>query len=174
MPLNSQGVSLKVPDPNNIDNAIINDLIGNRNDSNSAATIVGRLFDAWEETHSAQCVYPSLADGVLVTTHTDAWTPGNFAEIIPANIINVEFHIHHICVCSASANGGYEIILYKGTTKIGEMTFSRTDKKDDVEGLDIFTPHCEANSQIQAKIASENAAQQDTVRFKVWYHPHAS
>jgi len=174
MPLNSQGISLKVPDPDNTKNLTINDLVGNRDDTNSAATIFARIFDSWEEKHSAQFVYPSLVDPVLVTAHTNAWTLGDFAEIIPANTIDIQFHIHHIHVCSPSANGNYEIILYNGTTEIGQASFSRTDKKDDVEGLDIFVPHCEANSQVQARIASENAAQQDTIRLKLWYHPHSS
>lgn len=174
MPLNSQGISLKVPDPNNTRNLTINDLIGNRNDSNNAATLFARIFDSWEERHSPQLVYPPLADPVLVTTHLDAWTLGDFAEIIPANIINVQFHIHHIHISSPSANGNYEIFLYNGTIEIAQVSFSRTDKKDDVEGLNIFTPHCETNSQVQARIASENAAQQDTIRLKLWYHSHAS
>ncbi len=163
---------LRVPLPNNFQNKLINQLIGNRNDVNSAETIFGFLQDMWEELHSSQLVYPSLAQGVLITSHSNAYTLGNFIEVIPVNTITNEFHIHHLHLLSPNANGDYEIRLYQGTTLIGEATFSRTDKKDDVEGLEIYTSHCEANAQIQARLSSSNAAQQDTVRLKVWYHLH--
>ena len=164
--------NLRVPPPNNILNEFINQLIGNRNDYNGTATIFGFLHDMWEEQHACQLVYPSLAIGALITSHLNAYTLGDFAEVVPVNTITQGFHIHHLHILSPSANGDYEIRLYQGTSKIGEATFSSTDKKDDVEGLDIFTCHCDANSQVQAKLASSNAAQENTVRLKVWYHPH--
>lgn len=163
---------LNVPDPDGVGNATINEIIGNRNDNNNTNTLHGLLGDVYGETHTAQLVYPTMALGALVTAHADAWTPGNFAEVVPANTITGEFHIHHVCVCSASANGGYEFILYRGETEITRFTFTRTDKKDDVEGIDLSVPHTAANSQIQAKLASGNAASADTVRVKIWYHPH--
>ncbi len=163
---------LNVPDPDGVLNATINEVIGNRSDGNNTNTLHGLLGDVYEEIHTAQLVYPTMALGALVTAHADAWTPGAFAEVVPINTITGEFHIHHICVCSASANGDYEVILYHVETEIGRFTFTRSDKKDDVEGIDLFTPHCAANSQIQAKLASSNAASEDTVRLKLWYHPH--
>jgi len=164
--------NLRVPPINNTFNTFINQLIGNRNDYNHSETIFGFLRDMWEEQHSVQLIYPELAQGILITSHLDAYTLGDFAEIVPANAITQGFHIHHIHLIAPSANGDYEIRLYQETTLIGEATFSRTDKKDDIEGLDIFSSHCNPNSQIQARLASSNAAQQDTVRLKIWYHPH--
>jgi len=164
--------NLRVPAPNNTLNTFINQLIGNRNDVNSAETIFGFLHDLWEEKHARQLVYPYLAAGVLITSHLNAYTLGNFIEVVPANTITQGFHIHHLHIISPSANGDYALGLYEGTTPIGQITFSRTDKKDDTEGLEIFTSPCAANSQLQARLASSNAAQQDTVRLKIWYHPH--
>ncbi len=164
--------SLRVPPPNNSGNEFINQLIGNRNDINNTATIFGFLQDLYEEKHARQLVYPYLAAGILITSHTDAYTLGNFIEIVPANTFTQGFHIHHLHLIAPSANGDYALGLYQGTTPIGQVTFSRTDKKDDVEGLTIFAIPCDANSQIQARLASSNAAQQDTVRLKIWYHPH--
>jgi len=164
--------NLLVPPPDNLLNEFVTQLIGNRNDGHDAQTIFGFLRDIWEEQHTCQLVYPSLAAGILTTSHLDAYTLGDFAEIVPANTITREFHIHHLHLLSPSANGDYEVRLYQGTSKIVEATFSRSDKKDDVEGLNIFTCHCDANSQIQAKLASSNAAQQDTVKIKIWYHLH--
>ncbi|GAH04408.1 unnamed protein product, partial [marine sediment metagenome] len=112
--------------------------------------------------------------GVLVTAANAAWTLGNYATIIPANAIDRFFHIHHLCICEASANGNYELRLYSGAgVRLAIATFSRTDKKDDVEGIDLNTPHLSANSQVRAKLASSNVAL-DTVRVKFWYHLHGS
>ncbi len=163
---------LNVPDPDGALNATINEVIGNRNDGNDTDTLYGLLRDIYEESHTAQLVYPTMALGTLVTADADDWTPGAFAEVVPINTIASEFHIHHVHIMSPSANGEYEMILYRVETEISRFTFSRTDKKDDVEGINIYAPHCVANSQIQAKLASENAASADTVRLKLWYHPH--
>jgi len=164
--------NLRVPLPNSTLNTFITQLIGNRDDKNDAETIFGFLHDMYEETHARQLVYPFLAAGILITSHLDAYTLGNFIEVVPANTITRGFHIHHLHIMSPSANGDYALGLYEGTTPIGQITFSRTDKKDDTEGLEIFTSPCAANAQVQARLASSNAAQQDTVRVKIWYHPH--
>ncbi len=164
---------LNVPDPDGAGNETINQLIGNRNDENLTTTVYGFLRDLHEESHSAQFIYPNLADGTLVTAHADAWTLGNYAEVVPVNTITTEFHIHHVAICSTSANGSYVMVLYQATTEIGRFSFTRTDKKDDVEGIDIYVPHSLANAQIQAKLASSNAASEDTARVKIWYHPHS-
>lgn len=164
--------ALQVPDPDGDSNDTINQLIGNRNDSNSTHTIFGHVHDIWEGSHHEQKVWPALADAILVTAHADAWTLGNYAEIVAANAISEEFHIHHIQIISPSANGEYELVLYTETTEILRVTFSRTDKKDDVEGLEIVSPHCDANAQIQMKVASGNAASADSIKVKLWYHLH--
>lgn len=163
--------ALQVPAVDGVGNATINQLIGNRNDDETTGTtIYSFLHDIWEGEHHEQLVYPTLAGAVTVATHANAWTLGNFVEIVPANAITGEFHIHHIHVIASSANGEYELVLYNGTTEIMRCSFSRTDKKDDVEGLDIIAPHSAANSQIQAKAASDSGG--DSVKVKLWYHPH--
>ena len=165
--------ALQVVDPGSIGNVTTNQLLGNRNDDHDASTMFGRLHDLWEDTHHAQKVWPSLAGAVLITTHADAWTLGNYAEIVAANAISTIFHIHHIQIVSPDANGEYELVLYVATTELMRVSFSRTDKKDDVEGLEVRAAHCPANSQIQAKIASSNAASTDELKVKLWYHLHS-
>ncbi len=165
-------VDLGVALPNSTENLTINQLIGNRNDDLSASTVFGRLRDIWGNIHHGQRVWPALTDPVLVTAHADDWVLGNYAEIVAANAISIEFHIHHIHITAPSANGEYELVFYVATTELMRVSFSRTDKKDDVEGLEVKTPHCPANSQIQAKLASSNDASADTLKVKFWYHPH--
>lgn len=165
---------LRAPDQNAVLNNDMRDVIGNREDSNESTTVAGRVFDQWEEMHQGQWVYPILAQGVLVTAANAAWTLGSYATIIPANTIDQIFHIHHICICDASANGNYELRLYSGVgVRLTIASFSRTDKKDDVEGIHLNTMHLSANSQVRAKLASSNVGL-DTVRIKLWYHLHES
>ena len=165
-------LALQVPDPNGSDNETINQLIGNRNDDDDTRTIYANLDDVWEGWHHESKVWPELADAIIVTAHADSWVLGNYAEIAAANAISEKFHIHHLHIHAPSANGEYELVLYAATTEIARVTFTRTDKKDDIEGLDIIAPHCAANTQIQAKLASSNNASADTLKLKFWYHEH--
>lgn len=163
----------QVPEINGTGNATINQLIGNRNDDQAiATTIYAYLHDLWEGAHHAQLLYPDLAAPVTVTSHADAYTLGSFTEIVPADAIATEFHIHHLHISSPDKNAQYILVLYNGTTELARVSFSRTDKKDDVEGLDIRMVHCAANSQIQAKLASSVNASEDSADVKLWYHPH--
>lgn len=131
------------------------------------------MFDSWEENHAGQWVYPLLGAGILITAHANAYQLGNYATIIPVNAIDTAFHIHHVHILAPSANGDYELRLYTGAgVRIAIFTFSRTDKKDDIEGVDLYTPHLFANTQVRAKLASSNGG--DTASIKLWYHPHGS
>jgi len=172
MPLNSKGVSLKVASPNGTRNLTINDVIGNRLDGVDATTLFAKVYDLWFRIHAPQLVYPLLDDSIGVTSHADAWTLGSYKTIIPEGAIDKEFHIHHISIYDASQNGEYEIRLYAGTSNLAIVSFSRTDKKDAVEGIDLFTPHCAPGTRVRAKLASGNSASEDTVYIKLWYHIH--
>jgi len=165
-------VDLRVAPPDSDENLTINQLLGNRSDVHQTHTIYSHLTDLWHAKHLPQLVWPSLSDAILVTAHADAWKLGNFSELIAANDIVVEFHIHHVQIVEPSANGEYELVFYMGMMEVFRVSFSRTDKKDDVEGLDIRSAHCEASEQIQMKLASGNAASADSLRVKVWYHEH--
>lgn len=142
-------------------------------------TLGAQRYSGWQseqnyqEHFTAQGVYPTLADGTLITTHADEFKLGSYAEIVPVNTITGDFHIHHVHIIAPSDNAVYECVLYCETTEVGRFTFSRTDKKDDIEGIEINTTLCDVNSKIQAKLANDNDASEDTVRIKVWYHEHS-
>ena len=153
--LDTVSENLEVPAVDNGDNGLMRDVIGNKNDNQNSHSVYSHTHDLWEVLHHKQKVYPTLADPVTVTANAVAWTLGNFAEIIPANAIDSEFHIHHLHITAPSDNGNYELVLFHGTVEIGRVTFSRTDKKDDVEGLAVRTSHVAANGQIQAKLACD-------------------
>lgn len=166
-------VDLGVAAPDNTENETINQLLGNRNDGHQTHTMFAHVYDNWNALHLPQKVWPVLADAVLVTAHADAWVLGNFSEIIAANDIPVEYHIHHVQIVEPSANGEYELVFYMGMMEVFRVSFSRTDKKDDVEGLDVRSAHCTASAQIQMKVASGNPGSADSLKVKVWYHEHS-
>lgn len=163
--------NLEVPSPDNGDNALMRDVVGSKSDGHGTETIYANVHDLWEGTHHIQKVYPTLADSIEVVSEEIAWTLGEFAEVVPVNTIKEEFHIHHLCISEADGNDDYELVLYAGEVEIGRVTFTRTDKKDDVEGLPIIVPHSAANTQIQAKLA--NSAGGRTAKIKLWYHVHS-
>lgn len=162
---------LSVPGSGGTDNLTMRDVIGNKDDEHDAETLFGHLHDLWGMQHNAQKVYPTLAGAVTVTANGAIWTLGNFVEIVPVNIITNSFHIHHLHITAPSVNGDYELVLYEVSTEIGRVTFSRTDKKDDVEGLPVRTPTSIANAQIRAKLACSVGGA--SAKLKVWYHLHS-
>ena len=162
---------LKVSSVGGSANAYMRDVIGNKDDMHGSETLFGHLHDIWNMQHSAQLVYPTLAAAVTITANGAVWTLGAFAEIVPANVITSGFHIHHLHVTAPSVNGDYELALYQVSTEIGRITFSRTDKKDDVEGLPVRTTVSDANAQIRAKLACSVGGA--TAKLKVWYHLHS-
>ncbi len=168
--LESLKVGLRVAPPSSTGNETINQLIGNRDDNRNSETIYAALHDIWKGKHHGQKLYPNLAAAVTVTTHVDDWTLGNFAEIVPANTIAEEFHIHHLHISAPDANADYILVLYNGTTELMRVSFSVTDKKSAIGGLDVVVPYCSANSQIQAKLANSRNGNADSVDVRLWYY----
>ena len=89
--------------------------VGNNDDAHDGATLFGRLMQALEHIHSAQEVYPSLADGVSLTTGAGDWGLGTITEIVPINTITSEFDIHEVLVEDVNTQDKtYELVLYYG------------------------------------------------------------
>lgn len=126
-----------------------------------------------ENFHSAGMVYPTLANGVVVTGAAGVWTLGSFVEIIPANTVAEDFDIHFINVEGASAAGTYEIVLYNGTTFIGHRRVSFIDiaNSQTLPSISMQTVIQAKNSQIQAKIANQ-AGGSETLTLSLAYHPY--
>lgn len=127
-----------------------------------------------EHFHSASKVYPTGAGGTVITSHADAWTLGNFVEIVPINTITEDFDIHWVNIEGVSADGVYEIVLYATTTEIGRMRFTATDIANAtfLAERKMQTQIQLKNTQIQAKVMTSNAAQADTVTVSLHYHTY--
>ena len=77
-------------------------LVSNEQVLANQATILANQHIFEEHIHSAQKVYPTLADGVTLTGHATAWTLGAIVEIIPVNTITSVFDIHYLNIGAAS------------------------------------------------------------------------
>jgi len=123
-----------------------------------------------EHMHNVQCVYPTLA-AVTATGAAGAWALGNFAEIVPASTITEDFDVHWINIEDVSATGSYEIVLYVETTEICRTRFHVTGTPANViiPPLRVQTPILQANSQVQAKVASDSGGA-DTCDISIEYH----
>jgi hypothetical protein len=136
-------------------------------------TMADRCHLIEEHVHNESAVYPTLAAGVTVTGHADAWTLGAYAEIVPASTITGVFDIHFINVEDASADDIYELVLYEVTTEIARVRFvvDTSVFGGGLPSIPIITPIIAANAQIQAKLAT-SAGGSDTAVVSVHYHTY--
>ena len=146
-----------------------NATVGKRTDGHASDSLYGVTKSLSEHAHSASKVYPTLANGVVVTAGA-AWTLGAFAEVVPVSTIASDFDIHTISVEALSDVEVYEIVLYAATTEIGR---TRVTKAAQLEGTQHVAFQCAvqpANTQIQAKVATEGGS--DTCTISLFYHTY--
>lgn len=161
-----------LPAVDSADNDDMADVLGQKGDSHSGNSVYALAHILDEHIHSIPFSYPTLANGVTVTGHANAWTLGSFVEIIPVNTITDDFDIHWVSISNISANDTYELYLYNGTTLI-EMCpeFSRVTGVGTIIAFPSQCPRQAANSQIQAKLASK-AGGGRTADVKLNGHPY--
>ena len=165
-----------VPAVDSAANSTIRDVVGNKSDTHDGTSIAARLHTLDDHAHGKSEVYPTMADGVVVTATANVWTDlGAFAVIAPTNAITVDFDIHFVSVENISANGVYEIVLYAGAdaaeVEIGRKRFSQNAVQDSIVNVPFQTPMIAANTQIKAKLASDNAVA-NTVTISLSTHPY--
>lgn len=118
-------------------------------------------------------VYPSLANGVTLTTAASAWTLGNFIEIIPANAITKRFRVDTANFAAFSIATTYEIVFYKGESgseiEIGRVRANPGTTSMPVHDKPVFTELIDANTRISAKAANSTAGA-GTVVVSITYH----
>lgn len=166
----------EVPSADSVANTLIRDVLGNKNDTHSGASLMGLQRLAEEHMHHIPLVYPLLANPITLTKAAGAWaalpTP---TEIIPASTITNDFDIHAMNVSSISAAGEYIIALYKGAALseelIGYKPVSRSAVNAQEGQVRMATPLISANERISAAISSSNAGA-DTLDVKIEYHTY--
>lgn len=158
-----------VPAQNAVTNTNMRDVIGNKLDDEDGTSVYSKLYKVDTHVHGSQKVYPTLANGVVVAGAADAWTLGNFVQIVPVNTITSPFDIHYINISNASAADTYELVLYAATTEIGRLRMTRASGVQQVNPVPFMTPIQPANTQIQAKVASSSGGA-DELTISIFYH----
>ncbi len=148
--------------------------VGDNDDNHDGASLFGRLRELIEHVHTAQKVYPTLADGVTLTTAAGDWALGTITEIIPADTITTEFDIHKVLVEDVNTQDKtYELVLYYGAGDIEcvRVRFAATSNKGGVPAQFAMTPLIPANSRIRGQLAIEDGASK-TIKFSLRYHEY--
>jgi len=158
-----------VPAIDSTANTSIEQVVGNKNDTHNGTSIKAMLHKLDEHAHKSSKVWPTLANGVVVTAGA-AWVLGAFAEIAAVNDIAVDFDIHHISVEALSANEVYEIVLYAATVEIARVRVTKNANLDGTMNVPVQCPIQPANTQIQAKLATEGGS--DTATISLFYHEY--
>ncbi len=148
--------------------------IGNNDDNHDGASLFGRVRELIEHAHTVQEVYPTLADGVTLTTAAGDWALGTITEIVPANTITSEFDIHEVLVEDVNTQDKtYELILYYGDsdTECVRVRFAATANKGGVPAQFAMTPLIPANSRIRGQLAIEDGGGK-TIKVSLRYHTY--
>ncbi|KKM81957.1 hypothetical protein LCGC14_1324510 [marine sediment metagenome] len=148
--------------------------IGENSDNHDGTTLFGRLRELIEHAHTAQKVYPTLADGVTITTGAGDWGLGTITEIVPANAISTEFDIHEVLVEDVNTQDKtYQLILYYGgsDTECVRVRFAATSNKGGVPAQFAMTPLIPANSRIRGQLAIEDGGSK-TIKLSLRYHDY--
>jgi len=163
------GAFEQVPAQDSAGNLLLRDVIGNKTDTHDGDSLAARAHTTDEHNHAAGNVYPTLANDEQVVAAAGAWALGAFKEIVPALGITDDFDIHFINVSTASAVDVFELVLYAVTTEICRVRFSRTTNQVRVAALPTQTAIIPANTQIQAKLATQ-AGGSKTADISIQYH----
>ncbi len=148
--------------------------IGENDDSHDGATLFGRLQQLIEHVHTRQYVYPTLADGVILTTGAGDWGLGTITEIVPANAITFIFDIYELVIEDVNTQDKtYELILYYGGSDIvcGGTRFAATSNKGGVPNVNMQTVLIPANSRVKAQLAIQDGGNK-TAKVSIRYHPY--
>jgi hypothetical protein len=170
---NGNKKNFRVSCPSSEDDYTINNVIGNKRDSCNCDSIYGRLLKIKNHLHTKSKTYPTLSDGVVVTSHSNSWTLDGAVEIIPANTVTSSFYIHWIVIEEVGTNDIYEISLYSGLsgeeTELGAIRVAKTTVAGNGSSSIYF--QCEeipANTRISAKCASKKGG--GSITISLAYH----
>jgi hypothetical protein len=167
-------VSLAVPSVDSANNASINDVTGNKNDTHNGTSTRAIAHKLDEHAHGAQKVYPTLADGITLTTAAGDWGLGTVTQIVPASTIGSDFDIHEVVIEDVDTQGKtYELVLYAGAgdTEIGRTRFAASANKGGVPNATIQTDLVVADSRIRAALAIQDGGSKTAV-VSIRYHTY--
>ncbi len=119
-------------------------------------------------------VYPTLADGVTVTSHATDWLLGTIVQIVPASAISLDFDIHELVIEAVNtADKVYELVLYSGAgdVEVGRVRFAAGSVRGGVPNVFMQTPIIAADSRIRAQLAIQDGGSK-TAAISLRYHTY--
>jgi len=145
-------------------------------DTRGIKSIFGRLHYIEEHLHSTSRTAPELADALVLTAGSGAWSAtGAITEIIASATITDRYDVHFVNLSAFSANGEYEIQLFEGSAgsevQIASIPATRNAVQSQEGSQPTLTPKIDANERLSARVASGNVAA-DTLALKVVYHTY--
>ena len=162
------------PVVDNAANATMNDVIGNKSDTHNGTSIKAMSHTIDEHFHNEQLVYPTLADGITLTSHANDWTLGTITQIVPATTIGDDFDIHEVVIEDVNtADKAYELVLYSGAgdTEVGRVRFAAGATRGGVPNVIMQTPIIAADSRIRAALAIQDGGSK-TAAISIRYHTY--
>jgi hypothetical protein len=164
--------ALTVPTADAAANVTWGDAIGNKNDTHDGTSLAAFAHTIDEHAHTAQMVYPTLADGISLATAAGDWALGALTQIVPASTIGDDFDIHEVVIEDVNTQGKtYELILYAGggDTEVGRTRFSASANKGGVPNATMQTPIIAADSRIRGRLAIQDGGSKTAV-VSIRYH----
>ncbi len=150
------------------------DVIGNLIPIQGGQTISDNLYMGYKHIHNPALCYPTLAPGRQVNTGAGNWELGEFAELIPANIITDAYDVHWVNFESSSATGVYELHLFAGVPEsevlIATIRTSRDTNQSGTTNVPVQIPPLHANTRLSAKVAGSSGNR--NVVVSVFYHTY--
>lgn len=178
--INNDPKGRSVPTENGTANKTINDVLGNKNDSNLMGPGLSSLYDlagfmAYYHVHDSAKVYPDLADPVNVEAAAADWTYGSWVELIPSDTITKPFDIHWVHTAELSNQGNYQLQLGAGSAgneeSIGTIAFSRDSNQVQTASQPIQIPPQSANARVSVRLANGGSSAFNC-DVKVYYHEY--
>jgi hypothetical protein len=154
------GMLNPVPSQNSTANATLSDVIGNKTDTYAGDSVYALLKKAATVVSSEREVYPSLTTGASLVSANADWTYGEFTTVIPANEIEIGYHVLSINVESCDRNAVFQIEMCQGANDVPISTnrFAISGgffgNQVDIIGSAVVP----ASARIRARIASSNGA----------------
>ena len=124
-----------------------------------ADEVESRLYCSKDATPFPK-VYPKLANAVAVSAGAGVWSEGAYVDLVPANGIQVAFHMYGIMLAT-NDNTRYPVLTLGWGSAGSETEFAEFTMCDFYESSVISFPsfiRSPANLQVRVKIADNNIA----------------
>jgi hypothetical protein len=157
--------NLTVPPIDTSSNNSIIESIGNKLDTLNGNSIISMLKIIDSHLHSASRCYPSLENGIDVSTSDISWGLGSPVEVIPINTINFPFSIYFVNIEGVLATDVYELVFYAGISadEVGRIRTPRDSGYPMIGGSPVTTPIFPANTKISVRGACSQGSGQLTI-----------